>query len=342
MHNFKRIFAVIIGLVFLFSGCVKLMDPVGSGLVFDSYLAWMHLDWLRPASKYLAEMMSAVEAFTGLALLAGIWRRFTAVFSLVLVLFFTLVSAALVIFNPSMDCGCFGEAIHLTHTQTLVKNLVLCLLSCIAFIPAWNLGFSSRMRGPAFAICSVLLVVFAAYSWRTIPYLDFTDYQPSHTLVDEQDESQSEMNKTFLIWDADGNDCSWELTDGDVALVSVYKPEKLTEAQKNRIARFCASALNSGFTPYLVSTAFLDIPGVESYIADYKSIITMNRSNGGVTLLDNGNIYSKRSINNLYTDKTLAELDGADKTEFYVNESTHHAIVMQAVGAAFLLILALF
>ncbi|MCQ2185714.1 MAG: DoxX family protein [Bacteroidales bacterium] len=342
MHNFKRIFAVIIGLVFLFSGCVKLMDPVGSGLVFDSYLVWMHLDWLRPASKYLSEIMSAVEAFTGLALLAGIWRRLTAIFTVCLVLFFTLVSAALVIFNPSMDCGCFGELVHLSHLQTLLKNVVLCLLCFFAFTPVWDLGLSYRMRGPVFGICSAMIVAFAAYSWYTIPYLDFTDYQPSHTLVEEEDLDASELNKTFFIWDADGNDCSWQLMEGDVALVTVYSPDKLSDSRRNSLARFCASARNNGFTPYVVSTSQLDVPGVESLIADYKSIITMNRSNGGVTLLDNGNIYSKRSINNLYTDNTLAELYDSDKTEFYVTESTRHAIVMQAVSAAFLLLLVLF
>lgn len=338
MHLFKRIFAVFIGLVFLFSGVVKLIDPVGTGLIFTEYFSWMHIDFLRPIAKAAGFALSLLEAFAGIGLLSGLWRRFTAMFATSLTVFFTLVSIALVIFNPVMDCGCFGEFIHLSHKETLIKNLFLCGMCVFAFTPMWDLGLAHKMRLPAFIISVAMLLTVAVYSWVTIPYFDFTAYKPSVEIVTEDSDRTGDDTATLSVWDQYGNDMSWDILDGDVAIISVYEPQKLGSKSVSRLAQFAASAYNMGFTPYVLATDVIDVPGVDSYLADYKSLITLNRSNGGVTLLEDGTIYSKRSINNLYSDEKLQQISAADKTEYYVRESTVKAVSFQAFAVLFFLV----
>ena len=47
---FRRMGAVLLGAVLLFGGLVKLMDPLGSQLVMESYLRFMHLGFLNFAA----------------------------------------------------------------------------------------------------------------------------------------------------------------------------------------------------------------------------------------------------------------------------------------------------
>ncbi|MDY6278295.1 MAG: MauE/DoxX family redox-associated membrane protein, partial [Bacteroidales bacterium] len=131
----RRFCAILIGLVFFLAGLFKLIDPVGSGLIVRSYLDFFHIGFLGGLSGVIAFLLSSVETVTGLALLGGARRRLSAIVSIVLIGFFTVVTFILMLANPKMDCGCFGEAFHLTHTQTFIKNLILCALAAGAFIP---------------------------------------------------------------------------------------------------------------------------------------------------------------------------------------------------------------
>ena len=106
----KRFCGFITGLVFFIGGILKLMDPVGAGLVMGEYLDFMHMKFLGFAAKPLGLAFALAEAVIGTALITGVWRKATAYAAMALQGFFTFLTLALVIFNPEMDCGCFGEA----------------------------------------------------------------------------------------------------------------------------------------------------------------------------------------------------------------------------------------
>ena len=134
-HRIRRFCAILIGLVFLASGLLKLLDPVGTGLIVSEYLKFFRMNFLQGAAKGLGMVLSIVEAGTGAALVSGVFRKATAIITSALILFFTIITLILWIANPVMDCGCFGEAIHLTHGETLLKNVALIALALVAFIP---------------------------------------------------------------------------------------------------------------------------------------------------------------------------------------------------------------
>ena len=118
----KRFCGFITGLVFFLSGIVKLMDPVGAGLVMKGYYDFLNLSFLAFSSKAMGVAFALAETLVGVALITGVWRKITAKIAIIMQGFFTFLTLLLVIFNPQMDCGCFGEAIHLTHWQTFIKK----------------------------------------------------------------------------------------------------------------------------------------------------------------------------------------------------------------------------
>ena len=193
-HRLRRFCAILIGLVFLASGLLKLLDPVGTGLIVSEYLKFFHLGFLQGAAKGFGMVLSLLEAITGAALVSGVYRRLTAAVTSFLIIFFTIVTLILWIANPVMDCGCFGEAIHLTHLQTLLKNVVLVILAAIAFIPFQNFGVPRKRKKIAFALAALSLVFALWYNARHLPMIDFTEFAPGAELFASLDNDYQEMD----------------------------------------------------------------------------------------------------------------------------------------------------
>lgn len=321
----QRLLASVIGLVFIASGILKLMDPVGTSLIVDSYLSFLHMGFLSAAAYAGGEMLALGETVMGIGLVTGVWRRFFAICTFVMLGFFTLVTLLLAIFNPPMDCGCFGEAVHLTHAQSLAKNIVLLLLCCAAFLPLYNIGCHPQHRIVAFSLSLVLVSVFAVYSMRHLPLVDFTKYAPSSTIVAEE----TDENPDLLLWDADYVDCSEAILDGRIAAVVVYRPEKLSDKDRNSLMQTIQVIWNSGFTPVILASSPTSLAGANEYYSDYKTLITLNRSNGGVVLLDDGYIIKKFGTNDTISAESLSELCCMDSTEAYIDAATRDSLLLQ-------------
>ena len=193
-HRLRRFCAILIGLVFLASGLLKLLDPVGTGLIVSEYFKFFHLGFLQGTAKALGMVLSLVEAATGAALISGVFRKTTAVITSLLVVFFTIVTLILWIAKPEMDCGCFGEAIHLSHGQTLLKNIVLLALAAIAFIPFQNFGVPRKGKYVAFFLAIPSLIFALCHNARHLPMIDFTEFAPGTELFASLDNDYQEMD----------------------------------------------------------------------------------------------------------------------------------------------------
>ena len=193
-HSFRRFCAILIGLVFLASGLLKLLDPVGTGLIVSEYFKFFHLGFLQGTAKALGMVLSLVEAITGAALISGVFRKTTAIVTAVLVVFFTIITLILWIAKPEMDCGCFGEAIHLSHGQTLLKNLVLLALAALAFIPFQNFGVPRKGKYVAFFLAIPSLIFALCHNARHLPMIDFTEFAPGTELFASLDNDYQEMD----------------------------------------------------------------------------------------------------------------------------------------------------
>lgn len=336
----NRFFSDIIGFVFFLSSILKLMDPTGTGLIVDGYLSNWNLDFLRPASKLLGECLSVTEAVISIALFSGVFRKFFAWLTTAFLLFFTGISVWLVLADPQMSCGCFGEAVPLTHGQTLIKNIALLLCCVPAFMPYRYFEKPKNHRIVAFCAGIAAMLCFAVYSLLNVPLVDFTEFAPSHTIVSDNSGYESDWEYPVLpVWDEWGDDVSDAVLDGDVVVLSFYDASSLKQARITDAASFAQDALNAGYNVYALSTEMIDIPGVDCYISDYKKIITLNRTNGGATLLHDGYIIGKTSAISYLSFEDMEELTSKDAAEAYVKAATQRSLILQGFMLLFLAIL---
>lgn len=387
LSGLRRVFAVLVGLVLLAGGLLKLNDPVGAGLVVAEYLKWMHLGFLRSLAEPLAVFFALLEAGTGGALLTGVWRRAVAIIASILLGFFTLLTLALLISNPDMDCGCFGEAIHLSHLQSFLKNVVLLALCAAAFIPYRHLGETPRRKYVTFGIIAVSLVAALLWSYLRLPSVDFTAFAPNTELsVSPASDREFDSSQVSYIYEKDGQTASFPLdalpdstwtfvrvdspvrgetlsgepavslsfTDrageyrdelalrGRVLVISVYNPSGLGERRAARIRETVEAAEANGFTPLvLIAGVSPDVAGFEDkvYTADYKTLLTLNRSNGGAVWIDDGTIIRKWSAVDLPDVQELRRLAQKDTLEITVSYLNRGRILAQGFGLYLLALL---
>ena len=104
----KRFCGYVAGFVFFISGILKLMDPVGASLVMKEYFHFLHIGFMDFSAMTAGIFFSFAECTIGAGLITGVWRRVVAPVSIGFQSLFTLITLLLVVFNPKMDCGCFG------------------------------------------------------------------------------------------------------------------------------------------------------------------------------------------------------------------------------------------
>lgn len=209
-QRMKRFCGFITGFVFFLSGIVKLLDPVGAGLVMDGYFDFLHMDFMAPSSKFFGVAFALAETIIGTGLITGVWRKTVALSAIILQGFFTLLTLLLVIFNPEMDCGCFGEAIHLTHMQTFIKNIILCILLAVYFFPPSRLGENKKRKYASFTLVTMSVLAFTVYSLMYIPLMDFTDFKPASALMAGEGAGGDSYEAVF-IYEKDGERQSFTL-----------------------------------------------------------------------------------------------------------------------------------
>ena len=350
-HSFRRFCALLIGLVFLVSGVLKLMDPVGTGLKMIEYLKFLHLDFFIPAGKGIGEAFSLLEAMVGAALVAGIARKVAAIIVLALIVFFTGLTLALYLLNPEMDCGCFGEAFHMTHFQSLLKNVILLALALIAFIPLGD-GYESRKpKRWGFAVVSAAIVLFAIYSWRNLPMVDFTAFSRGSQILsgagapDEAAPDPDEGLAVLSFSDVFGEYCDDMASVGEVLIVSAYDPARLDSLQWEQISETIRDAFICGVRPLLLTPDAEGVPmalGECLYFADRKTLLTLNRSNGGATYLADGLIVEKWPRRHLPSGEEITQLMSSEPLEAAASATNRGRFAFQGgllVCAALLILL---
>ena len=340
MRVIRRISAVLIGFVFFIAGVLKLMDPVGARLVAEEYLKFLQLYFLTGASGIIGNALALLEALLGAALITGVWRKPVAIATGILQLFFTLLTVLLYVRNPRMDCGCFGEAIHLTHLQTLVKNLILVGLWVLAFVPLSKLEITRKVKYVSFPIAAVSVLLFLIYSSLSIPLMDFTPFRPGAELMlpEDIDDPTDTRTPTLPISDAAGEYRDEMLMEGNLMVVSVYDPEQVSAHSWERIRTLVRESGELGYTPMVLvaSTperlqALVSAPEIldAAMYADRKQLLTLNRSNGGASYVESGLIVTKWAFRSLPDREKLRQLIETDVTEFILAENNGDRVKFQ-------------
>jgi uncharacterized membrane protein YphA (DoxX/SURF4 family) len=175
IRNISRLF---IGVMFVFSGFVKAIDPLGSTYKFSDYFTAFGMDWLIPAALFFAVLLSTIEFLIGFALLSNTLPRIFSIIAFAFMVFFTGLTLVLAITNPVSDCGCFGDAIKLTNWQTFYKNIFFLIPTVIVFW--YRKKFEPRYEIVGQSVIVVLgaltILFISKYSYQHLPLIDFRAY----------------------------------------------------------------------------------------------------------------------------------------------------------------------
>ena len=170
-----------LALVFIFSGFVKSVDPLGTCYKIEDYLAAFGWTGIVPAFIPLpASILLAIVEFTlGIYFLFGIRRRISTLLILLIMLFMTPLTLYLAIEDPVSDCGCFGDAVILSNWATFWKNVALLVAALSVF--KWGNRIIRLISEKSQWLVSVYTLAFitgiAIYSLHYLPILDFRPYK---------------------------------------------------------------------------------------------------------------------------------------------------------------------
>ena len=178
MRLVKNLCRIIVGIVFIYSGFVKGIDPLGSDYKFTDYFNAFGMGWMNATTLFFSFALSLAEFLIGIALLFNLWGSRMAWGSLLFMFFFTPLTLVSALTNPVSDCGCFGDATLLTNWQTFWKNIILLLLAIMIFVYRKEYKSSLPLVGQFsfLALAGAGMLCLSVYCYRHLPVLDFRPY----------------------------------------------------------------------------------------------------------------------------------------------------------------------
>jgi uncharacterized membrane protein YphA (DoxX/SURF4 family) len=178
---------IIVGVLFIFSGLVKANDPFGLSYKMQEFFEVWGWNFFNDFTLSFSILMIAFEIIAGVAVLLG-WRmKLFSWLLLLLIIFFTFLTGYAVLSGKIRTCGCFGDCIPLTATQSFAKDLILTALIVFIFIfknqiqPVFNSITSGRIL--------VLTVLFSfalqGYVFKHLPLVDCLPYKLGKNIQDQ-------------------------------------------------------------------------------------------------------------------------------------------------------------
>jgi len=180
--NFLKYF---VGILFIFSGLIKVNDPIGTSIKLKEYFEVFANDFAPffeifiPYSLFLAVLVIVLEVVLGIALILHYRMKLTSWLFLLLIAFFTFLTFYSAYFNKVTECGCFGDAIPLTAWQSFSKDVVLSILVILIFIRRkhYKPFLPVRIADIIIGISFVINIYLAIHSINHLPYIDFRPYK---------------------------------------------------------------------------------------------------------------------------------------------------------------------
>lgn len=205
---FVEISRVILGVVFIFSGFVKAVDPFGTAYKITDYFTAFHLSSFSFLSLPVSVLQSIVEFAMGACMLFGLYRRWNSRLMLVVMIFMTLLTLYLAVANPVEDCGCFGDALVITNWQTFYKNIILLICSVVVFKYHERISnlFTGKTYWLAFLYIFIFIGTFIFYNYLHDPLFDFRPYKKGANLRELKniEEGKGREEQMTLVYSKDG------------------------------------------------------------------------------------------------------------------------------------------
>jgi uncharacterized membrane protein YphA (DoxX/SURF4 family) len=178
---------VLVGLLFIYSGFVKGVDPLGTQFRIEDYFYVWGTIWAIPAALGLSIFMNLFEFSLGALLLTKISAKRITTLALLMMVFFSLTTIYDAIYNEVPDCGCFGDALIITNWQTFYKNLVIDSFVLVLFFRRNDikLKWPSQLQTIVISGIVVGFLAFENYNIQHLPVIDFRPWKVGNRLLPE-------------------------------------------------------------------------------------------------------------------------------------------------------------
>ena len=319
---------ILVGLLFIFSGLVKINDPLGFSYKLEEYFEVFHITFLNGFALSLAIILCALEIILGFALLIGVRAVSVAWGLLLLIIFFAFLTFYSAFFHVVETCGCFGDAIPLTPWQSFSKDLVLLLLIVVLFINRRNIKplFTPKAGDNLLTAAVVLSVGFGLYTYNFSPVIDFLPYKIGANIPDEMKTPPGAKPDEFELTYNLKNKKTGEkkvMTNTDYLKTNIWKDNNW-EVIGNPESRL----VKKGFTPLIRDLAIQDAQG-NDYTKELLSnpynnviIVAYNLDKTDVEALDRLNAMAINLAQNFNTRTVILTSNSHQYTEAFSKQ--HH------------------
>ena len=234
------------GLLFIFSGLIKGIDPRGLAYKMQEFFeAWANAGFMKSIMEQLnhyalgfSVLMITLEVLVGLGLILGWQRKLTTWLLLALMLFFTFLTSYVLFSGKIKACGCFGDCVPLTPNQTFTKDIILLVLALLLLVKC---RYITALAKPAVLNILMLIGVLATlglqfYVMRHLPLKDCLPFKKGNNIIELRKmpaDAVADQYAINFIYQKDGQqkefaanalpDSSWEYVDRLQTLVQAGK-----------------------------------------------------------------------------------------------------------------------
>ena len=227
----------LLGLVFIFSGAVKAIDPLGTVYKIEDYLKAFggFFTELLPLAEVAAWGLIILELLLGVCMVLNIRTQWTSWISLIFYLVMTPLTLYIALINPVSDCGCFGDAVVLTNWQTFWKNVVLITLAIILVASRKHTRqlWSNWMEVVLATLTIIAAIAFMTWTRLHLPVKDFRPYKIGNhlpTLMEYPEDAEPDVYEYSFVYEKDGVEQTFTLDNypkGDSTWTFVRSNSKL-------------------------------------------------------------------------------------------------------------------
>lgn len=190
-----------VGGVFIFSGFTKGVDPWGTCYKITDYMNALGLTEWTGTALFVAVALAVIEFVLGVTIAVGAYRRGGAILALILLLIMTPLTLWLAVTGAVPDCGCFGDALHLSNWATFGKNVLLLLgvIYLLAFNKALRGVYGPAVQWIVLALSFTFITAIAYFGYFTQPLIDYRPYPEGTRLVSSTVEDSDESEEDFIF-----------------------------------------------------------------------------------------------------------------------------------------------
>lgn len=178
----------IVGILFIFSGLIKANDPMGLSYKMQEFFEVWGIHGLNDYSLALSVLMIAFEIIAGVAVIIG-WRfRLFSWLLLLLIIFFTFLTAYAMFSGKIRECGCFGDCIKLQARDSFIKDLLLLAMILFLFVNRKKVGSMVSERAGWIVILFTAVLSFGVqwYVLEHLPLMDCLPYRKGNNILEKR------------------------------------------------------------------------------------------------------------------------------------------------------------